>query len=259
MILGAAGVTFRVGPTALVEEASLEVGRGELLAIVGPNGAGKSTLVRILAGDLRPSDGEVTIDSSSVDRYDFDELALRRAVLAPQEVPDSPFSVAAIVGMSRHPHRLDPDASAEADAVAVRTAMERADVVGLASRVYATLSRGERTRVGLARVIAQETPIILADEPTTALDVAHHEAMMETLRELADAGRAVVAVLHDLNAAAHYADRIVVMDRGRIAAQGPPSAILDEDLLTRVYGRRMRVTTHPFRGSPLILVSDDGG
>ncbi len=183
------------------------------------------------------------------------ELARRRAVLAQHQVTDIPFSAQAVVAMGRFPHRRDPENSAANDAAAVSAALERTAVAHLGERTFATLSGGEQTRVALARVLAQDTPLLLLDEPTTALDVRHEELVMRLAADLAAAGRAVVAVLHDLNAAAAYADRIVLMHAGRIRADGPPREVLDETLLSEVYEQALRVVDHPFRDCPLVLVA----
>ncbi len=135
--------------------------------------------------------------------------------------------------------------------------MRRTDTAKFAGRTYATLSGGERTRVSLARVLAQQTPIVLLDEPTTALDVAHQERIMREAVRVAREDRAVIVVLHDLNAAAAYADEIVLMASSRIVAKGPPSTVLRSELLTDVYGQPMVVVDHPFRDIPLVLVGDD--
>ncbi len=255
-IVEAEGVTCRAGPAVLVGGADLAVGRGELVAVIGPNGAGKTTLVRALAGDLAPSDGEVRISGRPVGDYAAGELALMRSVLSQHQQPDIPFTARAVVAMGRFPHRRDPSNSAAADADAVARALERTAVAHLADRTFATLSGGEQTRVALARVLAQDAAILLLDEPTTALDVRHEELVMRLAASLAAAGRAVIAVLHDLNSAAAYADRIVLMDAGRVRADGTPAAVLDEDLLSEVYRQPLRVVEHPFRNCPLVLVAD---
>lgn len=256
MLIEAGDLGYRVGKATLLESVDLSLAAGELVAVVGPNGAGKSTLLRLLAGDLRPSTGKVTLAGEPLDRYDYDDLALRRAVFVQQTIRDIPFAVEAVVAMGRHPHQRRADNSADDDRRAVILALERTETVHLASRVFATLSSGEQTRVSLARVFAQDTPVLLLDEPTTALDVAHEERVMAELRSLAARERAVLAVLHDLNAAANYATRVVVLAQGRIRAVGTPAEVLEEKLLSEVYGQPMRVVDHPFRDCPLVLVAD---
>jgi len=160
------------------------------------------------------------------------------------------------VAMGRHPHRHDPDNSAAADEAAIARAMERTATVAYANRVYSTLSGGEQARVALARILAQDAPAILLDEPTSALDVAHEESVMRELAARAGSGIAVLAVLHDLNAAAMYASRIVAMASGKVVAVGTPAEVLTDDLLAAIYGHPMRVVPHPFRDCPLVLVAD---
>ena len=183
-------------------------------------------------------------------------LALRRAVLPQQRVADVPFSAYEVIAMGRHPHRRDPNNSRAADESAITWAMERTATSGFASRVYATLSGGEQARVSLARILAQNAPVLILDEPTAALDVAHEERIMGELARLASSGTAILAVLHDLNSAARYATRIIAMDGGVVSADGTPSEVLTEDLLTRIYGHPMHVVPHPFRDCPLVLASD---
>ena len=247
---------FRVGKATLLDAVDLTLDAGELTAVVGPNGAGKSTLLRLLAGDLRPTSGTVLLAGEPLDGYDYDDLALRRSVFVQQTVRDIPFAVEAVVALGRSPHQRRADNSSEDDRLAVMSALERTATVHLAERVFATLSSGEQTRVSLARVFAQDTDVLLLDEPTTALDVAHEERVMSELRLLAGRDRAVLAVLHDLNAAANYATRVVVVSEGKVRAIGTPADVLTDGLLSEVYGQPMRVVDHPFRDCPLVLVAD---
>ncbi|HSG80072.1 MAG TPA: heme ABC transporter ATP-binding protein [Acidimicrobiia bacterium] len=255
-MIEAVGLGYRVGDADLVSEVDLEVRSGELVAVVGPNGAGKSTLLRLVSGDLRPTDGLVYVDGERVAEMHPSEIALRRSVLGQKNPTDVPFTVRAVVSLGRHPHRRDPDNSDARDREAVEDALGRTDVTHLGERIFATLSGGEQTRVSLARVLAQDAPAVLLDEPTTALDVAHQERIMAVAAGLAVGGRAVLVVLHDLNAAARYADRVVVMTGGRIVAEGVPAEVFTEELLSEVYRQPMRVIDHPYRPGPLVLVVD---
>jgi iron complex transport system ATP-binding protein len=252
-MIEAHGLTYRVGDAVLVDGVDLVVRSGEMVAVVGPNGAGKSTLLGLLGGDLRPTEGSVRLaGDDAADLTDL-ELAERRALLGQSSPTDIPFTAAEVVSLGRHAHRRDPDNSAERDAAAVADALRRTDVTHLGHRVYATLSGGERTRVSLSRILAQETPIVLLDEPTTALDVAHEVRVMAEVAALAGAGRTVVAVLHDLNAAAAAAGRVVVMSEAKVVADGEPRAVLTPDLLEQVYRHPMRVMEHPLGDGVLIL------
>lgn len=249
-------VTVRVGPTPLLEDVTLEAARGEMLAVVGPNGAGKSTLLSAISGDRPVSEGRVLLGGDPVETLDVDELSRLRAVLS-QDLPTRiPFPVWDLVEMGRHPHRRDPEASAERERNAVRRALTSVELLGWEGRIVATLSGGERMRAHLARVLAQETPIVLLDEPTASLDIAHQEHTLRLCEGLAAEGRTVVAVLHDLNAAARYADRVAILDRGRLRAVGPPWDVLDADVLSEVYRQPIRVVDHPLRDGPLVLVVD---
>lgn len=254
-ILSAVGVTYAVDGAVLVDGVDLEGRRGELIALCGPNGAGKSTLLRILAGDLSPHPGKVVVDGFDTSSATPAELARARAVMRQGGRSDIPFTASAVVEMGRYPHRSDPDASRAADVRAVRVAMERTETDHLAGRIYATLSGGEQTRVVMARILAQDAPVVLLDEPTTALDVAHQERVLAEVRRIADEGSCVIAVLHDLNAASYYADRVVMMAEARIASTGTPTEVLRSDLLNSVYGQEMTVVEHPTRNCPLVIVT----
>lgn len=244
--------TYRVQGTALVSAIDLDVAPGELVAVIGPNGAGKSTLLNLMSGDLHPTEGAVLINGIDTSRALPGDLALERSILTQREPIDIPYTAAQVVAMGRFPHRRDEANTRERDAAVIAHAMAQTDTTRFAARTYTTLSRGEQTRVSLARVIAQATPIILLDEPITALDVAHQERIMTLTAVLAE-DRTVVAVLHDLNAAAVHASRILIMSEGAVVADGGPRQILQADLLTAVYDQPMVVVDHPFRDCPLVL------
>lgn len=254
-VLFAQSVSFRVGEVSLVDDVDLVASKGEVVALVGPNGAGKSTLVGLLSGDLKLASGTVTINDIDVATAAPLELAVVRAVMRQGSPSDVPFSVLSVVEMGRHPHRSGIDASRDRDQEAVRLALERTDTAHLASRVFATLSGGEQTRVVMARILAQSTPLVLLDEPTTALDVGHQEQVLTEIRRLAGESTCVIAVLHDLNAAAYYADRILIMNEGSIEAEGAPAEVLTADLLSDIYRQTMTVIEHPTRGCPLVLTT----
>jgi len=249
-ILVGEGIGLRVEGAVLLDGVSLEVRAGEVLGVVGPNGAGKTSLLRVLAGETAPTSGRVLLDGNPLSRYRPRELARRRALLPQQTLLQFAFRVLDVVLMGRHPHS---GSSAERDLEAAQRAMAAADVAHLASRLYPTLSGGEQTRVSFARVLAQETPLVMLDEPTTSLDLRHQELVMGLLRSLADGGAAVVAVLHDLNLAARYADRVALMSRGRLAALAPMREVLRADLLSEVYQHPVVVVPHPQRDCPLVL------
>ena len=252
-MLEARDVSYRIGQAVLLDGVSLTLERGEVLALVGPNGAGKSTLLRLMAGDIRPSDGHLFLDGVPLDSHKAKALALRRAVLPQQTVLQFAFSSREVVMMGRSPHLAFAAAEREQDHVVVDRSMERTDTLELAQRVYPSLSGGEQQRVSLARILAQETPILLLDEPTASLDIHHQELVMEIARALADGGAAVLAVLHDLNLAAAAADRVALLKQGRLAALGPPWQVLTESRLSEVFAHPMSVMRHPVRDCPLIV------
>lgn len=249
----AKGVTYRRGAAVLVDRVDLTADAGEILGIVGPNGAGKTTLLRILAGDLVPSTGFAQVKDIDPSRATPQDLAQLRAYLSPKGVTENPFSVRDTVAMGRHPHRRAMINAQEHDAM-VESAMERTDVAHLAARAMSSLSTGELQRAGLARVIAQEAPILLLDEPTAALDIGHQEKLMQVLRSLAREGTAIIVILHDINLAAAHTDRIMLISAGRAIATGPPEDVLTSERLSSVYGQPMEVVAHPHRDCPLVVV-----
>ena len=250
-------VTYRVGDVTLVDRVDLVGHPGEVIAILGPNGAGKTTLLRLISGDLLPDAGSLTVNEIDTRSALPLELAKVRSVMRHGGASDIPFTVLAVVEMGRHPHRTGDDASLDSDRAAIRSAMDRTDTLHLAGRIFATLSGGEQTRVVMARVFAQAAPLVLLDEPTTALDVAHQERVLSEMTQLAEEEACVVAVLHDLNAAAFHADRIVLLAEGIVRAEGSPGEVLHAELLSDVYNQTMTVVEHPTRDCPLVLITDN--
>jgi iron complex transport system ATP-binding protein len=249
-VLAADGLTLRVPGATLVDGVTLTVPPGEFLGVVGPNGAGKTSLLRMLAGETEPSSGTVTLDGIPLGAWKPIDLARRRALLPQHTLLQFAFRALDVVAMGRYPHR---DSSTQEDLEAALRAMEGSDTAHLAARLYPTLSGGEQTRVSFARVLAQETPLVMLDEPTTSLDLRHQEMVMRVLRALVEEGAAVVAVLHDLNLAARYADRVALMDRGRLAALAPTREVLAAGLLSAVYQHPVVVVPHPRLDCPLVL------
>jgi iron complex transport system ATP-binding protein len=245
----AAGVMYSIGPATLLHGVSLKVQPGEVVVLVGPNGAGKSTLMHILSGDLAPTSGEVVLDGRSLTAYRPHELATRRAVLPQQSLLQFAFTVREVVEMGRAPHDDSP-ATLRAN---VDRALERTELTAFAERVYPSLSGGEKSRAQLARVIAQEAPLLLLDEPTAALDLRHQQHVMDLARDIAAEGGSVIAVVHDLNLASTTAHRIAVLHQGQIVADGEPWAVMDAQMLSEVYQCPISVTKHPILDAPLIL------
>ncbi|CAH0123151.1 Hemin import ATP-binding protein HmuV [Microbacterium sp. Bi121] len=252
-VLTASGITVRPvsGAKPILEDAAIEVRAGEVHALVGPNGAGKSTLFGVLAGDVAPEAGSVSIDGRSVRAMRPRELARTRAVLLQENAVSFPFSAEQVVRMGRAPWARTP--SEADDDAAVAAAMRATEVDGLAHRSVSSLSGGERARVALARVLAQATPILLLDEPTASLDLKHHEDVMRLVRASADAGAAVAVVLHDLNAALAHADRVTLLTAGRVVGTGKPAEVLTAERIAEVYEQSVDVFPHPATGVPLVV------
>lgn len=249
--LEARSITVELGSKPVLTDVSLPVIAGEVLALVGPNGAGKSTMLAALAGDVRPTSGEILLAGEPLTTWRPEELALRRAVLLQQVQLSFPFSVREVVRMGRAPWTNTPAAELDEDLLAL--AMSATDVTDFADRRFSALSGGEKARVALARVLAQDTGVLMLDEPTAALDLRHQETVLQVARDRAAAGRAVVVVLHDLNLAAGYADKVAVLERGALAALGTPEEVLHEDLLSSVYQHQIEVMKHPVTGRTVVL------
>jgi iron complex transport system ATP-binding protein len=251
VVAAASGVSVVLGGARVLDDVSVEVRAGEVLALVGPNGAGKSTLLSALTGDVAVAAGTVTLDGEPLHAWSASESAMRRAVLLQQVRLSFPFTVAEVVEMGRAPWAGTP--LEDSDDEAVRSALAEADVTQFATRRFTSLSGGEQARVALARVLAQRTGLLLLDEPTAALDLRHQELVLGVARTRAAAGVAVVVVLHDLNLAAAHADRVAVLAGGRVVAAGPPAEVLGGALLTDVYEHDVEVIAHPRTGAPVIL------
>lgn len=228
------GVNCRLGGREILSDVSLRIPRGKLLALAGPNGAGKSTLLGVLSGDLRPSGGSLDFLGQQIGAWEPAPLARHRAVLLQANDVSFAFSVRQVVEMGRSPWW--GRTSADTDERIIGNAVDRTETRHLLDRAYTTLSGGEKARVSLARVLAQNAEVVLLDEPTAALDLRHQEEVMALARELARSGRTVVVVVHDLALAAAYADDIALVDHGRLVAHGSPEDVLTPARIAEVYG-----------------------
>jgi iron complex transport system ATP-binding protein len=236
-------LTVTAGRKLLLHDVGLAVRPGEVMAVIGPNGAGKSTLLRALAGELRSQPGMVLFDGQPIAGLDPRGLARRRAVVSQSVELAFPMRVADVVRLGRLPWHGTAETARDVEAVA--GALERAGVIHLHERAYATLSGGERQRVQLARALAQidgaEQPAaLLLDEPTASLDAAHRVGLLRLVRGLAAEGLAVLTILHDLNEAGFVADRVAVLSQGRVLASGPPGQVLRASALASVFGVAFR-------------------
>ena len=239
--IGLDGVTVTLGGRAVVRDVTAEVEVGEWVALIGPNGAGKTSLLRAVAG-LLPCDGIVRLDGVPLVELGRRERAQRLA-LVPQEPRTPPWlTVAEYVLMGRTPYLRPLAREGAGDREATARALSRLELEELAERPLGTLSGGERQRVVVARALAQEAPIVLLDEPTASLDIGHQQQALDLLDALRAAdGLTLVAAMHDLTLAAQYADRVLLLDAGRVVADGSPAEVLTEAALAEHYGARVRV------------------
>jgi iron complex transport system ATP-binding protein len=255
MLLGAEGLSCGYGGEDILHGVALGVRPGEILAVAGPNGSGKSTLVRVLSRVLAPRSGRVTLEGGDLYATPIRDCARAVAVLQQETAIDFEFTCGEVVAMGRAPHLGRFQAEREEDRAAIRTAMERTGTWELRDRSVLELSGGERQRVFLARAFAQEPRALLLDEPTAHLDLAYQVEILRLARRQAlERKVGVIAVLHDLNLAAAFADRMAILFRGRVAAVGAPEEVLREDVLREVYAAEITVRPHPETGRPYVYV-----
>jgi len=258
-ILEAADLGYTIRGSALLRHASLALEAGATTIVVGPNGAGKSTLLKLLTGELAPSQGHVALDGVALAQIPAWQLACRRAVMVQNQRLAFPFTVYEVArlgleGVGRAQSRLRQEQI-------IARALEIAGIIGLAGRLYQTLSGGEQQRVQFARALCQleagrsvaSRQILFLDEPIASLDLCHQLSLLDAARTIAAQGAAVLIVLHDLNLAVTYADRLVVMHEGAIVAQGEPATILDDELLRGVFRVSLSFSRLPPAGQPFLL------
>jgi len=254
MRLVAQDVTLGYAGRAVVDRVDLTVPDHATTVIVGPNGCGKSTLLRGMARLLHPSDGVVLLDGKAVHKQPTKEVAKVLGLMPQSPIAPEGITVVDLVGRGRQPHRGPLSRWSSTDDEAVAEALALTNTLDLADRIVDELSGGQRQRVWVAMALAQQTDLLLLDEPTTFLDVAHQIDLLDLLHGLRETrGTTVVMVLHDLNLAARYADHLVAMREGRVVAEGPPAEVVTEECVGDVFGLDCRVVPDPVAGTPLVV------
>lgn len=251
--LAARDVTLAYDQLVVARDLSVAIPRASFTVIIGPNGCGKSTLLRALARTLKPRAGEVLLEGQPVERMRGKDVARRLALLPQSPVAPEAITVGDLVARGRYPHQGILRQWSPADARAVAAALDATEVADLRDRYVSDLSGGQRQRVWLAMALAQETDLLLLDEPTTYLDIAHQVEVMDLCARLHEEGRTLVAVLHDLNQAARYATHLVAMRDGRVVAEGPPAEVVTAERVRDVFGLACRVVPDPETGTPMVV------
>ncbi|GGN68112.1 ABC transporter ATP-binding protein [Nocardia rhizosphaerihabitans] len=252
--LAADSVSLGYGERVIVDELSLDIAPGVVTTVIGPNGCGKSTLLKSLGRLLRPRDGQVVLDGKAISSMKTKDVARVIGMLPQTPVAPEGLTVADLVARGRHPHQSWLRQWSADDETEVAAALAQTGIADLAERTLDELSGGQRQRAWISMALAQGTDILLLDEPTTYLDLAHSLEVLDLVDRLhAEFGRTVVMVLHDLNLAIRYSDELVVMCAGRIVAQGKPAEIVTAELLAEVFGLEATVLTDPVSGRPMIV------
>lgn len=239
---------------AVLHDLSLHIRHGQITALVGPNGSGKSTLLKALARLLQPSKGSILLDGKAIHTLSTTQVARQMAILPQGPTAPHGLTVRELVEQGRYPHVGALRMLKTQDHAAIEMALALTHMNEFAHRALDSLSGGERQRAWIALTLAQDTPILLLDEPTTFLDIGHQLEVLELVQQLnRERSMTIVLVLHDLNQAARYADRMVVLNRGQVRADGTPSAVLTPDLLAEVFGVRANIVADPVTGAPVFL------
>ncbi|OZD67322.1 Fe(3+)-dicitrate ABC transporter ATP-binding protein [Rhodococcus sp. 06-1059B-a] len=252
--LYADNVTIGYDKRVISENLSVEIPDGKFTVIVGPNACGKSTLLRALSRLLKPEAGTVLLDGKAISSYPAKEVARRLGLLPQTSIAPDGISVADLVARGRYPHQKLIKQWSRVDEAAVVFAMNATGVTELSGRLVDELSGGQRQRVWVAMVLAQQTPLMLLDEPTTFLDIAHQIDLLELCSQLnREQGNTMVAVLHDLNHACRYADHIIAMKNGEVVTSGRPAEVITAELVESVFGLPCRIIEDPESHTPLVI------
>lgn len=253
MTLSATHLQFGYGQTPLFHDLSFSLPQGKLIGVVGPNGGGKSTLLKLLAGQIRPDAGEVTLKGKPLARYGSKALAKELAYLPQRPLVPAGIEVEQLVQYGRHPHQGWFNQWSEEDARRVRWACERMQLEPILHQSVASLSGGQAQRVWLAMVLAQNADLILLDEPTSALDIGHQTEVMEAIHQITAEGKTVLIVIHDLATAARYCDELIALEGGTIQAMGPAREVITKGLVDRLYQTDVDILPAPGDGAPVIV------
>jgi iron complex transport system ATP-binding protein len=245
-------VHYPNAPAPALDSVTMIVPRGAFYAVLGPNGSGKSTLLRALLGMVPHAAGQAHVSGRLVSDWDRRALAREAGVVTQSESITFPITVRELVAMGRYPYLGALQSETPADRDAISDAMRRCDIENLAQRFLSTLSGGEIQRTRVARALAQEPNVLVLDEPTASLDVRHEMEILELLRASADRGMTIFLITHHLDLAARFADRLLLLDRGRVAAEGEPREVLQEETLQRVYRWPISVSDDPATGLPRV-------
>jgi iron complex transport system ATP-binding protein len=251
-------VSVSLGGLQILEDISLSIDEGQFVGLIGPNGSGKTTLLRTISAVLDPTEGQVQVADLPVAGASSRAVSQRVAVVPQDTHLAFDFDVRDVVAMGRTPYRPRVSFGQRPDDDAIESAMAEASVDEFADRSIDEISGGERQRVLLARALAQETPVLLLDEPTASLDINHQVRTLEIVRSLVDGGKTVIAAIHDLNLAAHYCDELVLLDDGAILAEGSPADVLTESNLETAFGTQAVVTNHPVTGAVYVMALPAG-
>lgn len=256
-IIDVRGISAGYQDRPILNEVSVTIPKGQVTSLIGANGCGKSTLLKTIARVLDPSAGSVIVDGRAIEEHSRKELARLMAVLPQAPAAPEGLSVRELVRFGRHPHRRLLSQASEEDERIVAQSLALAAMTEFADRGIEQLSGGQRQRAWIAMALAQQTPLLLLDEPTTYLDITHQLEVLKLLRRLnTSEGRTIVMVLHDLNQAARFSDYIVALGDGGVVAAGPPREVMTEEIIDEVFGLKCVIVDNPVDGTPLCLPID---